>query len=100
MFLTIITVFNSCFNFFSFFPCRDVVALVTDGASVMKSVAKQFQCLHLLCICHGIHLCVVDVIYSKKNEESNHEESNHEQFQGDEDSDSENEVRLLYSSCL
>ena len=64
---------------------RDVVALVTDAASVIKCVGQQFECLHLLCICHGIHLAVMDVLYPKKRD------SEKDFFQRNEESESEDE---------
>ena len=49
---------------------QDVVALVTDGAEVMKCVGRKIGCYHLICMCHGIHLAVTDVLFpQKKNDQ-------------------------------
>ena len=48
---------------------RDVVCLVTDGAEVMKCLGRKVDCYHLVCMIHGIHLSVVDVLFPKKKED-------------------------------
>lgn len=44
----------------------DIVCITTDGASVMVKVGKQIDALQQLCFAHGIHLAVMDVLYSKR----------------------------------
>ncbi|XP_063841155.1 uncharacterized protein LOC135089507 [Scylla paramamosain] len=44
---------------------RDVVACVTDGASVMVKFGKLVKTCHHMCYAHGIHLAVCDVLYKK-----------------------------------
>ena len=41
----------------------DVVALVTDGASVMKKMGTLSKQLHQLCYAHAIHLAVCEILY-------------------------------------
>ena len=40
-----------------------VVAATTDGASVMVKYGKSILPIHQLCLAHGIHLAVCDVLY-------------------------------------
>ena len=42
--------------------------MVTDGASVIKKTGKLPQITHQLCLSHGVHLAVVDVLYKKAND--------------------------------
>ena len=41
----------------------DIVAATTDGAAVMKKFRKAILPTHQLCLAHGIHLAVCDVLY-------------------------------------
>ena len=41
----------------------DVVALVTDGASVIKKMGTLSKQLHQLCYAHAIHLAVCEILY-------------------------------------
>lgn len=43
---------------------RDILAFVTDGASVMVKLSQNSGCLHQMCIAHAIHLCVMETFYS------------------------------------
>lgn len=43
----------------------DVIAMTTDGASVMVKIGRLVPCFQQLCFAHGIQLAVVDVIYKK-----------------------------------
>lgn len=70
---------------------RDIVAITTDGASVMCKVGRNVEAFHQICLAHGIHLGVSDVLYRKatdteydENETSDDDES--------EDEDSDNDV--------
>ena len=38
------------------------VAITTDGASVMKTMGKEFRSVHQLCFAHGIHLAGTKII--------------------------------------
>ena len=42
----------------------DVVAVITDGASVMTKMGTLFKPIHQLCFAHAIHLAVCDVVYN------------------------------------
>ena len=42
---------------------RDITGGTTDGASVMVKMGEGLPIIHQLCLTHGIHLAVVDVIY-------------------------------------
>lgn len=44
---------------------KDVMAITTDGASVMKKVGNEVPATHQVCLAHGIHLAVIDVLYKK-----------------------------------
>ncbi|KAJ2954908.1 hypothetical protein O0L34_g3232 [Tuta absoluta] len=44
---------------------NDVVAMTTDGASVMSRVGRLLPIFHQLCLAHGIHLAICDVLYKK-----------------------------------
>lgn len=46
----------------------DIVAICTDGASVMCRVGKLLSAEHQQCIVHGIHLAVQDVLYKATSE--------------------------------
>ena len=47
----------------------DVIAIVTDGASVMCKAGRIAPCEHVICLAHTIHLVVGDVFYKKKRVE-------------------------------
>ena len=44
----------------------DIVATITDGASVMMKVGRETSPLHIACLSHAIHLCIFDVLYKEK----------------------------------
>jgi hypothetical protein len=44
----------------------DIVAICTDGASVMTKVGKLITSEQQLCYAHGIQLAVIDVLYRKR----------------------------------
>lgn len=44
----------------------DIVAITTDGAKVMVKMGRQLPFTHQLCMAHGLHLAVMDVLYSKE----------------------------------
>jgi hypothetical protein len=44
---------------------EDVIALVTDGASVMCALGRRTLNFHQLCHAHGIQCAVLDVLYKK-----------------------------------
>lgn len=48
---------------------KDIVAIVTDGPNVMLKVGRIVKTEHQLCIAHGIHLAVCDVLYQNKNKQ-------------------------------
>ncbi|KAI6647643.1 hypothetical protein LOD99_8608 [Oopsacas minuta] len=43
-----------------------VVAVVTDGASVMTKMGKLCKPIHQICFAHAIHLAICDVLYDPK----------------------------------
>lgn len=45
---------------------EDIVAICTDGASVMCKVGKLIEAEQQLCLAHGIQLAVLDVFYRHK----------------------------------
>ena len=68
---------------------RDVFAVVTDGATVMKKLGRIMEVTHQLCHSHGIHLAIGDVLYKKpltqevSEEEEDVENEDDEDEQGD-----------------
>ena len=44
---------------------KDVVATVTDGASLIIKFGKETCLEHVTCYAHAIHLAVCDVLYKK-----------------------------------
>lgn len=89
---------------------NDIVAIVTDGASIMKKVGKLISASHQLCFAHAIQLGVIDTIYKKcSNAEtllSEIDESNNADNSDDNDDTAESdfddddgqdiEVRIIY----
>ena len=51
---------------YALFLNDDIVANVTDGASIMKKFGRETEPLHFSCLAQGIHLSVCDVLYTKK----------------------------------
>ena len=51
---------------FSLSLSRHIVAVATDGASVMVKFGRCVDCEHQLCYAHAIHLAVCDVLYKKQ----------------------------------
>ena len=43
----------------------DIVAIITDGASIMKKVGKIINIDQQLCFAHGVQLGVIEVLYKK-----------------------------------
>ena len=46
---------------------EDIVAAMTDGASVMKSFGRMICCVHQLSFAHGYHVAVIDFLYARQN---------------------------------
>lgn len=44
----------------------DIIAITTDGAKVMVKMGRQMPFTHQLCIAHGLHLAVMDVLYARE----------------------------------
>lgn len=51
------------------------MAIITDGPNVIVKVEKLINAEHQLCMGHGIHLAVCDVLYNKKNPPSQLQDS-------------------------
>ena len=45
---------------------RHIVAIVSDGAAVMKTLQRNLPTCEQICLSHGIHLAVLDTFVSKK----------------------------------
>ena len=43
---------------------QDIIAITTDGAKVMLKMGRQLPFAHQVCVAHGLHLAVMEVIYS------------------------------------
>ena len=48
---------------------QDIVCITTDGALVMRKVGRLSICDQQLCIVHGIHLAIIDVLYKQPENE-------------------------------
>jgi len=46
---------------------KNMISVTTDGASVMARLAKNFDVPQVLCLAHGIHLGVTDVLYASSS---------------------------------
>ncbi|CAG4966535.1 unnamed protein product [Parnassius apollo] len=49
---------------------RNIVAIVTDGASVMLKVGRNLRAYYQVCLAHGIQLAVLDVLYKQGGAEN------------------------------
>ncbi|CAG4943549.1 unnamed protein product [Parnassius apollo] len=49
----------------------DVIAIISDGASVMTKLGGNLNCIHQLCLAHGLQLAIVDTFYVKNQENVN-----------------------------
>ena len=79
----------------------DIVAVVTDGASVMKRMGQLMGVSHQLCHSHGIHLAVTDVLYKKtskinKDEELQETENTLKEIDSEDDVDEEEEENEIW----
>ena len=52
---------------FGLSPQHGIVAICTDGASVMKKVGQLVAAKQQLCYVHGNQLTVLDVLYKRAN---------------------------------
>ena len=66
---------------------KDVIAPVTDGASVCKKLGRLLKIPHILCMSHGMHLAVCDVLYERKasNKNENEDEEDENELEDEED---------------
>ena len=48
---------------------KDIVAITTDGCSMMKKLGRSIASLHQLCYAHGLQLVIQDTFYQKHNED-------------------------------
>ena len=48
---------------------KDIVAITTDGCSMMKKLGRSISSLHQLCYAHGLQLMIQDTFYQKHNED-------------------------------
>ena len=61
---------------------KDIVGATTDGASVMVKFGKLIKSLHVECYVHAYHLAVVQLVYSKDNEDMEYEEEEPDENDG------------------
>ena len=69
---------------------KDIIAMTTDGASVMVKVGRMRPCYQRLCYANGIQLSVIDTLYKKNSgevEELTTYENREEDEQGSTDDD-------------
>lgn len=57
---------------------KDIVGIMTDGASVMKKVGSLLPVNQQLCFAHGVQLAVIDVLYQKQDLERKTDEQSYE----------------------
>ena len=69
---------------------KDVIAHTTDGASVCKKMGKLLKIVHQLCLAHGMHLAVCDVLYKAKKKSNENAETEGE-TEGEDEDDEEDE---------
>ena len=69
---------------------KDVMAHTTDGASVCKKMGKLLKIVHQLCLAHGMHLAVCDVLYKAKKKSNENAETEGE-TEGEDEDDEEDE---------
>lgn len=48
-----------------------IVAVICDGAPVMQKMGRSFLAFQQLCMAHGIHLAVCDLLYEKPRKKKN-----------------------------
>ena len=53
-------------NYFGLDLNTDIVAMITDGASLMVKFGKETSPLHVICYAHAIHLAICDVLYKRQ----------------------------------
>lgn len=70
---------------------KDIIAMTTDGASVMVKVGKLMPCYQQLCYAHGIQLAVIDILY-KKNSISVEEQLTYNNSEDEDDTDGEEAI--------
>lgn len=76
-------------QFFSPLGMDHIIAIISDAASVMELLAKILDIEQQLCLAHGNHLGVVDVVY--KGKKASEEFADEEVDEEIEDSDDEEE---------
>lgn len=76
---------------FSLSMDRDIVSIMTDGASVMAKVGKLSQSYQQLCFAHGIQLAVIDVLYKSSKRKDNDIETTDEMATEESEVESDNE---------
>lgn len=64
-----VEIINSKLQIFDLSLQSDIVAITTDGASVMKKVGDIIPADHQICLVHGIQLAVIEVMYSRRENE-------------------------------
>ena len=47
---------------------NDIIASITDGSSLNLKFGKETKPIHITCMAHAIHLCVIDIFVKKQNE--------------------------------
>lgn len=82
---------------------KDVVATVTDGASLMVKIGKDTSPVHVTCYAHAIHLAVCDILYKKPRyqpSDINDSEGDTEIVSDSEDENDSDEERITVAPCL
>lgn len=75
---------------------RDIIAVTTDGAAVMKKVGRLLSAHHQLCFAHGLQLAVLDVLYKNTRQEA--EEESYAGGDGDgSDSEDDSDGQCVFS---
>jgi len=64
-----ISIIERKLNTFDLSIQSDVVAISTDGASVLRRVGSIINADHQICLAHAIQLAVIEVLYSHQNQQ-------------------------------
>lgn len=75
----------------------DIICLTTDAASIMTALGRQAKTYHQLCLAHGIHLGIVDILY-KTDKTLDRREVSGDESKPDSDDESDEEGRLEIES--
>ena len=71
-----------------------IVAVTTDGASIMVKLGRLLDCEHVICLSHTLHLVVGDVFYRKEKEDKQIEEEHNDNTSDIDEDEPESDLDL------